>query len=148
MSRRQILQKQFFGHKDLNWSDLYASDRIQLGVVEVILRDLVLKTLELTMEANEKGCLAVRPHQDDATFMTLSELQEDKAIAEGMNDTPVSEMLDAVIKAIDKTDFKQKAPILLVDHLGAKLLLVDVDDPVACLKHELSFSDRGGRREG
>ena len=145
-NRRQLLQKQFFGHNnDLNWSDLYASDRIQLDIVKVILGDMALKCLELMMEANERGCLVVRPHQDDAVFMTITELQGDRQTAEQQSDRETAEMLDTVIKRIEKLDVKQKAPIMLVDHLGAKLLLVDTEDPVGCLKAELAFSDSKGR---
>ncbi|WP_338442367.1 hypothetical protein VZG28_05180 [Synechococcus elongatus IITB4] len=146
MNRRQKLKREFFFQKPgTSWSDLYVSDRIRLDMVEMILRDVASKALEMMIDADEFGVLIIRPHQDDAVFMTKEELAEDRAIAEGADDGEVISFLTRLLEALEKIDPREKVPIALCDHLGFKLFLVDTKDPVAPLRGELQFSYGGGR---
>ncbi|WP_126146886.1 hypothetical protein [Synechococcus elongatus] len=146
MSRRQRLRQQFFFKKDgVGWSDLYVSDRLRMDMVEVILRDIAAEALELIAKNGGEGCLFVRPHQDDAVFMSMEDLAADLRLAESHEDADVVALLSTLLEALAKVDPKEKVPIVLCDHIAAKLILIDTKDPVAPLRHELNFEYGSGR---
>lgn len=147
MDRRKYLKEKLFKPQaEGSKSDLYASDRIQLGITEAILRDLAAKTLEFIVEFDERGCLFLRPHQDDIRFMRLSELAADIQAAESVGDKDTSAFLSSLMQTVEKVDLKKEIPIALCDHLGVKLMLIDVENPVGQLCLELSFDTKKGRQ--